>query len=424
MYSLDKIRLIDWQMVEPEVLGGELCEDLGVLINRSIRYMLTKWWQSKGFDKDAREQYLSIKGTYDKVTRQAIYFAKTISLAIKFGLYDTSVVGVREFSARDKFIKVIRSCAVSHISNTPDGWGNSNDSIHGVYELVLASYVSWDKINKVDKEHVVNMLEYEIARLYEVNPLYSYTASGMMIDRAQATVFYNTAVANLLHLASIMMPYHDKIHVIKSQMQRFYSAIYAVKEDSNGIGFNVSDDGFITTFGEKSAIATSYIASISKALILTGFSMDSYADFVPKNFEDIYKAFYTTTYNEKDLPNGIFVSYDKKGKPISKISYSESTKLSEALEGQVYLMDILAFCFGLEDCIPVGSREWAKVRMRALLHRQKGLSAKYCMYSPQFEKFLHGECVVSSLIDAYVLLFFYATKKSSELSNKDKVVIE
>ena len=62
MFSLNDVKKIEWTQVEPEPLGGDLAEDLGKIINKFVKFALNDWWKKKGFDKESKLEYLSLKG--------------------------------------------------------------------------------------------------------------------------------------------------------------------------------------------------------------------------------------------------------------------------------------------------------------------------------------------------------------------------
>lgn len=422
MYDINSVKLIDWDMIETELLGGDLAEQLELFINRSIKYMLGKWWSNRGFIKQAQEEYLPLKGSYDKIVRPCIHIAKTIGLALRFGVYDEKTVGKAEYVGRDRFIKLIRSCAYQHVANMQDGWGGSAESLSGVYELTLVSWVAWEKLNIRDKTYILNMLEYELTELEGEEPLYYYMSSGMPFDRTLSTVYYNTAVANLCQLAVCMMPEHRKATLWRAKANDFYHATYLTDSEAKGESYNLDEEYILTSYGTKSPVATGYIGSVSKSYIMSKLVQEEFDADIVRHYADIYKAFYNTSIDEKGVRTGEFVTFDKKQRPNFEIKCAEGKKMASIIEAQTYLMDICAFCLDIEPSEEFTNRQWTKERMKTLLYRQRNGNSSYCMQAPQFDRNTYGESIASLMMDGYITLFFYATANGSQVDNKHKYI--
>ena len=104
MFVLDDIKKIEWIQVEPEPLGGDLAEDLGKIINKFVKFGLNDWWKYKGFNKESKSEYLSLKGPFDRTVRQCVYMAKTIAAAVKFKFYDEKEVEIGRASCRERVL--------------------------------------------------------------------------------------------------------------------------------------------------------------------------------------------------------------------------------------------------------------------------------------------------------------------------------
>lgn len=421
MYNIDKVKNIDWSMIEIEVLGGDVAEELIYAINKSMRHILSVFWKAKAFEKEVKEQYLTLKGSYDKVIRPSIYAAKVMALSLKFKIYDEKACGWAEFDVRDKCIKLIRSCVYHHISNDKNGWGGEDYTIGHVYELANTAWISWDKLNVRDRQLVVSMIEYEAKRLNGVSPKYDFNNAGMLLDSSESSVFYNTNVANLLRLAYSMLADHEKSKNWIIKTQRFYKSIFKKKGDEGDDGHNVKSDGYIISYSVRSPYAISQIATGSKVIALSWMLGEDVPEGALANFEMIYKAFYNSDSNEIGDGERIFVSFDKKNRPISDIKTPNGAHGGRPSLGAVYSMDMMAYSLGFDLSVNPTGREWAKIRMRDIIKNQKSGKSKYSMSAPQINRSMRGECLCSNLIDTYIALFIHiATKKVKEVQNVDK----
>lgn len=414
MIEIDDIKMIDWQQFEPEALGGDLAEDLCVAINRTLKYGLTSWWNLRGFKKENKEQYLSLKGAYDKVLRPAIYFAKTAAAAIKFNIYDETIVGIKEFMARDRYIKLLRSAAFKHISNVDGGWGGSREFTALAYELIFASWLVWDKLNERDRRYLLNVINYERQEILDTEQEYNYRLDGACLEDDESKTIVNMENANLLFLISVMASKSMVAGACREKAIKFYRACFASRNNPDLGGFNVDADWIIRRYGIKSPLATSYLGAGIKAYVLSKLAgEENIPSGVTRNFEQIYKAFYSVEAFEDGTKQGLFTTFDKKGRPCYEVKYPDGNKNEKANDTSFYVMDIFAFCLGFENIIDISSREWARVRMKNIEKRVQK-SGKYSLQGANLFKAMHGEAVCSQLADSYMALFLYIVTRKSE----------
>lgn len=418
MIEIDDIKMIDWQQFEPEALGGDLAEELCEVINCTIKYGLTRWWGLKGFKKENKLQYLSLKGSYDKVLRPSVCFAKTTATAIKFNIYDEKTVGIKEFMARDRYIKLLRSSAVKHCANVDGGWGCAREFMSTAYELIFASWLVWDKLNERDKRYVLNIINSEIDVAFNAEQEYNYSLDGSCLDDGESKTIVDMEYANLLFLVSVMASKNKQTELYRAKAIKFYRACFSSCKNPDIGGFNVGEDWIIRRFGAKSPLAISYLGVGIKAYILSKLAgEENVPNGLVRNFEQIYKTFYSYEKTSDGIKTGGFISFDKKGRPCSEVKYPDGNKNGKANACAFYTMDIFAFCLGYENVIDISSREWAKVRMKDILKsvQKKG---KYSTQGANLFKNMHGEAVCSQLADCYMALFMYiATKKTESVEN-------
>lgn len=312
MFEISDIQMIDWQQIEPEPLGGDLAEDLCSAMNKSIKYGLTLWWNKRGFKKEKKEEYLSMKGAFDKAVRPAIYLAKTTATAIKFSVFDESAADIKEYIARDKYIKLLRSCALKHIGNSEGGWGASKEYLSAVYELVFTAWLVWEKLNIRDKNYIINIINTELKVAMAVEPEYNFALDGSCRDDGESKTIANMEYANLLYLVSVMACRSYKSEECRQKAIRLYRACFASRQDCDMGGFNVDADWKFCQYGGASPLATSYLGVGIKAYIISKLSEEYIPSGVTRSFEEIYKAFYSYIQSEGGVKHGEFTIYDKK----------------------------------------------------------------------------------------------------------------
>ena len=418
MFVLDDIKKIEWIQVEPEPLGGDLAEDLGKIINKFVKFGLNDWWKYKGFNKESKSEYLSLKGPFDRTVRQCVYMAKTIAAAVKFKFYDEKEVGHKLYVARDRYMKLIRSCLYHHIANSTDGWGGCSEHLSAVTELLFVCWLVWDKLNIRDKEYAVNLLNLESERVINQAIEYNYNSDDSQNDGECKTIV-NMENANLLYLISVMTESDTTAQDFREKAILTYRSCFASKNHGDMAGYNVGEDMLIHRFDTRSPFATSYIGVGIKAFIFSKIAEQDLPSGACRNFEDIYKAFYGYEIQSDGKRNGLFTVYDKKNRPCGGILYPDGIRGGRVNESALYVMDIFAYILGAGQTIDISSREWAKARMK-LIEKTFKHNEKFTFQGCNQYRNVHGEAVCSELTDCYLALFLYLVAKKAENNFVDK----
>lgn len=419
MFTIEDIKNIEWSQVEPEPLGGDLAEDLGKIINKFVKYGLDDWWKSKRFNKESKSEYLSLKGGFDRVIRQSVYMAKTIASCVKFKFYNEAEVGRKLYVARDRYMKLLRSCLLQHSANTEDGWGLNDEHLQVATELLFACWLVWDKFNIRDKQYVVNVLNAEVKYVMEKQIEYNYNTDGSTTEVENCKSIQNMNNANLLYLASVMVCKSRLSTALCEKAILTYRACFSTNENGDMAGYNVSEDMIIRRFDTRSPFATSCIGVGIKPFIFSKIAEQDLPSGVTRNFDFIYKAYYSYTVGDDGRKVGLFTKYDKKNRPCGGVLYPDGMRGGRVNESAIYAMDIFAYCVGFEDIIENTSREWAKVRMKNI-EKETKRSVKYSLQGCNQYRFIHGEAVCSQMVDCYLALFLHLVSKQSENNFVDK----
>lgn len=418
MFKLKDIDKIEWNQVEPEPLGGDLAEDLDKIINKVVKYGLNDWWKYKGFNKESKSEYLSLKGPFDRFVRQSIYMAKTIVAAVKFKFYDEDIVGHKLYVARDKYMKLLRSCLYHHIANSADGWGVNQEHLSAVTELLFVCWLVWDKLNLRDKEYALNVLNKEAINVLEQEIEYNYNTDGSS-NGGECRTIVNMENANLLYLISVMTRKSKNSTALREKAILTYRACFSSLNDGDMAGYNIGEDMILRRFDVQSPFATSYLGVGIKPFIYSKIAEEDLPSGVVRNFEEIYNTFYKSEIGEDGKKQGTFTIYDKKSRPCGGVLYPEGTRGGRVNESALYTMDIFAYCLGIEQVNSISSREWARVRMK-LIEKNFKNNEKYSFQGCSQFRNIHGEAVCSELADCYLALFLYLTAKKAENNFIDK----
>lgn len=419
MFKTSDIKKIEWIQVEPEPLGGDLAEDLGKIINKFNKFAIKEWWGSKGFNKENKNEYLTLKGPFDRTIRQAVYVAKTIAASVKFKFFSEDIVDCKLFLARDRYMKLIRSCLQLHSSNSEDGWGLCDEHLPVITELLFTCWLVWDKLNLQNQQYVINMLnsELEFAKAKQVK--YNFNPDGSSTEIEESQTIANMDVANFLYLASVMVGNQSKTADFAQKAILAYRACFSSKNDGDMSGYNVAEDMLIYRNQTKSPFATSYIGRGIKAFIFSKIAIQDLPSGVTRNFEPIYKAFNGAQIGEDGKRRGLFTAYDKKNRPTGVILYPEGMRGGKVNESALYAMDIFAYCLGFDNSLEISSREWAKIRMKTIEKNFKQ-NTKYALQGCNQYRNIHGEAVCSELVDCYLALFLHLVAKKAENNFIDK----
>ncbi len=419
MFSLKDVKKIEWTQVEPEPLGGDLAEDLGKIINKFVKFALNDWWKKKGFDKESKLEYLSLKGPVDRMIRQSVYVAKTIAACVKFKFYNEEEVGHKLFVARDRYMKLLRSCLFHHCANSEGGWGMTYEQLPIVTELLYVCWLVWDKLNTNDQQFAINVLNYQARQAMDYKIEYNFNPDGSSTNLDDCQTILNMDHANLLYLISVMVSKTNKATVLREKAILAYRACFSSQNDGDMQGYNVAEDMLLHRFDTRSPFATSYIGVGIKAYIFSKIAEEDLPSGVIRNFKEIYTAFYTNETNAEGKRNGLFTIYDKKNRPTGGVLYPDGTRGGKVNESAIYVMDIFAYCLGYEDVLDTNCLKWAKVRMKEI-ERNFKKNPKYTIQGCTQYRFLHGEAVCSELADCYLALFLYLVSKKAESNYVDK----
>lgn len=418
-FETTSVKLVEWDQIEPEPLGGDLAEDLGKILNKFVRYALNDWWSHKGFQRETKNEYLLMRGPFDKTIRPSVYVAKAIACCVKFKIFDGKEVGCKLFAARDRYIKLIRSCLFHHSSNAVGGWGLNDEHLPVAVELLFASWLVWDKLNIRDQQYAINLLNSEIEWVMDTQIAYNYNTDGSETDELECQTIVSMNRANLLFLASLMLGCTEKSQSIYEKAILTYRSCFSSKTDGDMGGYNIDEDMFIRRFGTRSPFATSYIGAGRKAFVYSKIASVELPSGVARNFEQIYTAFYSSSYGENGKRDGVFTLYDKKNRPIGNVNYPDGVRGGKVNESALYAMDIFAFCLGYENSIEPNSREWAKIRMKSMEKLFKS-NKSYAIQGCNQNKNLHGEAVCSELAECYIALFLSLISKKTENNFMDR----
>jgi hypothetical protein len=202
-YESPRVEPIDWRKLAGPPPSDPASTRLRDILLNSNRYALTTWWESKGYSQQPGP-YLELGALAGPAYES---FALAVSLAT--GAYDPEEVGVPRAEAEDRTLKLVRSLALGHRTNGPDGWwgGGWQDALWAA-NAGYAGWIHWDGLSAVDRENVRRMVESEANRLRDEEVPYFRNESGTVIRPGNTAAEENAWNSMLLQLATAMMPDH------------------------------------------------------------------------------------------------------------------------------------------------------------------------------------------------------------------------
>ncbi|WP_302496389.1 hypothetical protein [uncultured Flavonifractor sp.] len=201
---------VDWSRFEQGLPADENAVLLGKILQKSLSFGFTTWWEEKGYDTQEGQQYLNFGGKMEKHIRPPAMEAFAMAIALRTGLYDESIVRIDREDAMEMEVRLISSLAYHHAANDPNGWGGSKNgnwqSTLWAYYTGYAAWLLWDELDLSTQEYARRMVEAEANRKIPVD--YYRDADGTIIRRGNTAAEENGWNAALMQLAICMMPDH------------------------------------------------------------------------------------------------------------------------------------------------------------------------------------------------------------------------
>lgn len=344
-----------------------------ILLN-AIKYNFTVWYD---------EQYGSQKGEYLDLggIRPPACAALALATAVKFGIYDPSVVGIPEKQAVDKAIKIIKSAAHSHKANNPKGWGDDWQTAMWANLVGSAAWMMWDELSAVDRQYVTRMVEYEADRFLTFMVAYYADASGNLIYPGNTQGEESAWNSGLLQLATSMMPHHVHWNAWMDKNIELMIAAYARPADLTDTkvlhgkpvkdwlkGSNAYNDGIVIN---HSIIHPDYMTSIGQVInapfpyTLAGMPTPRAGMF---NADHEYKALVALKFTSPpfDAPGGtIYVDNSP------NIYYPQGNDWGTGRRMNFAMLDVYADVFGFDSLVKQKGAYWEKYHAQMVLDMQK-----------------------------------------------------
>ena len=193
------------------------------ILRNASRYLSTSWYTSTFPGGYAADGYLDLGGSAEQNVRLPAMAALSMATALRLGVYDPNAAGLSVNDATLRDLDLIRSIAHRHVTNNTNSavvdWGGDWQSPLWAYYAGQAAWLMWDKLSTQDRDDVARMIASEADRLttgddtfltsdHSSYQLYQFTRTGTDVTPGDTKAEEDNWDADLLGLASAMMPNH------------------------------------------------------------------------------------------------------------------------------------------------------------------------------------------------------------------------
>lgn len=208
---------------------------LAILLNTN-KYALTTWWSEKGYGSQTGT-YLSFGGTTEHYIRHPACEAFALATSIKLGVYDASRTGVSLADAETRTVKLAKSLAYRHKSNTSSGWGDAWQSALWAATAGFAGWFMWESFSSTEQAYIRKMVEYEANRFIGYSVPYYRDDSGTVLYPGDSKAEENSWNSMILQVATAMMPNHTNWTAWMRKNLELMISAYARPQNATNTGY-------------------------------------------------------------------------------------------------------------------------------------------------------------------------------------------
>lgn len=363
-----------WERRQP---GSEFAGEMRYMLRQNNKYTLNKWfYEIKRFHEQSG-RYLDFGGKTEHFIRPASHHAFTLALCLKARVYDAQVTSVPEEKAQEVTLRLIRSLAGRHKSNSgEDGWGDQWQSALWAAQAACAAWLMWDKLPATDRELVCRMLLHEADRFLGYEVPYYRDRAGNILSEGDTKAEENAWNSNILTMATAMMPAHPHAARWMEKNIELQLSAYATpadlrrKEEIDGVrpdkllkGSNMNPDG--TVVNHRIIHPDYMVAFMQNATNVWIYELAGKPALESSlhNGELIYHTLTERLFNGKTM-------YRKTagGQASPVLYFPEGNDWGGKRQANYWLMDILAHLYGWDRDLPVKALDWAKARNKEMLY--------------------------------------------------------
>ena len=370
---------IDWSNLNTKPLTGEMTEGIINIINNGNKFIVNDWWNKVwNFNDDNHKEYLTMKGNKEHSIRPLTHMSLALSASIALNIYDENTTGVSVKDAKDMAVKLIKSVAKAHYSNTPEGWGNAWQSAYWAADVALASWFFWDNFSKEDQKYIQNCIVTEANRFIDYIVPYYMDRKGNILFPGDSKAEENAWNSNILSAACAMMPNHENYNLWMYKNMELILSAFARPSDTlrdieiNGFrlneflkGSNINEDGTVVN---HNIIHPDYQATMAVKLlngVFFAFGNQKVPQAVIFNGDAIYESFVNLDLKDlnKDMAGQYIYKRKHDGSASHEINYPNGTDWGTDRQICFFLMDVYADMLKLDKNLPLKAKDFALARL-------------------------------------------------------------
>ena len=389
---------IVWTEISQTMPEDELSQMLASILQNANKYALNEWYKNQNHFDQVAEEYLNFGGTDEGHIRPPSNVAASLAIALKTGIYSAELTGISNSEATEIAVKLVRSLAKLHLSNYKNGWGNAWQSAMWGANIGFAGWLLWDDLTSTDRLQLVNMIETEADRFIYYSVPYYKNKEGETRYPGDSKGEENSWNAQLLSLATAMMPEHPNYGAWMEKNIELMLSSYARPSDvmeSEVIhgyplsawlnGSNIDEDG---TMMNHSIIHPDYMCCITQN-IFAAYCYSLAQVPTPKaalfNADRVYEALSDLDFSQApyNCTGGTTIYIDNS----SEVFYPQGNDWGTSRIMQFVFTDSTADAFGFDTLASQDGEYWG------LLHAQKAVAMQ--------ERFSDGHSYLDSSEDSY-----------------------
>jgi len=387
-------------------------------------------WSAASFANWRDEEYLYIANSTggqranENSIRPLSHTCYVVGTAIKYDIYDESVVGVTEADATLMISKLIKSLSRDHLSNTDGGWGDMWQSALWAENTALGAWMLWDELDDETIEYVQNMLLHESNRFNDYTVPYYMDSEGNIVYEGDTKGEENAWNSTALALALCMFPENKNVKIWMDKLEELLLSSSASPEDVHSDevvdgyvlsdvlnGSNINEDGTVVNHGRYHI---DYTATTIEGMLDTAFIFRAEGRDVPDaayfNLDKMYGALVTLDLGKYDEENAghHFYEHSEDGGVSSAVNMPGDNDWGGMWYPSYYLLDTAVQIRGLDTELPDGLKasDWAEIHLETIHEMVTRGEAKGNFFIEGENNFVSGETyMMHNLIKAYVLKY-------------------
>ncbi|TKC08830.1 hypothetical protein [Pedobacter frigoris] len=389
--KLPAVTQIRWKNFNKKLPEEPIFNSLKIALSNVNKYALNDWYiKVNEFDTingtdNSGYLILKSKGKDNQVRyRYPAGMTFGIAIALKTGAYDYRLTGVPTVVAAEKAIKLLSAIAYDHKANQKRNvWGGDWQAAHWAYYTGYSAWLLWEKLEIRDQNNIKRMIISEADRLLKIDPPYCKDKTGKVLIPGDSKIEENAWNAELLYLASVMMPTHANSRLWYDQSLNYIISGVSLPSDleNNNMlhgrpvrswlnGYNVEEPGVVVNHHIVHPLYNALSSVVNAPIVfsLAGKNTPKAAAF---NMDKIYNSLITTKFDS--------VKYQKPGGTMyipgqAQVYYPEGSDWGKEIYDSFVNMDIAAWMYGFDKGDQYNGKYWAQLHLDAVVKQQSRFS--------------------------------------------------